>query len=1270
MRLMRILLALFFCVLIDNDAISQDGRQSPGSSVTLQPSPDFLSKMGEVLTSPPNTAAIERFGGVDVDLNTGVVKKSIELRPFVSRGMTVPVSLGFSSLGLRVNDYPTRTGMGWSLSAGGQISRAIYGKDDLIATRYPPNFTVNPSQDDPQFTTYAFELINGGNRDATPDMFTYSFGGYSGKFFFDNSNTIQQVEITNLKIEYNPILNAAWTFKVSTPDGSVYLFGGPGATEKTKIGGTMNFSDYVANAWHLISITNRKGQSIYFTYEEDFISLMLTDKSQTQYKNSPTPIQECQLPSGGLVPTNVTANATMTPSDVTSYMSSKPKRLRKIYNNEGDSLVFDCSETGYPEKLYTKLSYYYNGASVQLQYLFEYINVTSGISTMPFLNKIVEKGANGALKSTGYAFNYYSRNSVPERFSYSQDHWGFYNGKYNSTLIPVPDDPIVAQNFPNATANREPDPYYAVAGMLSSVSYPTGGKDSIIYEPNTKSEYKDVNGYTTLQQNVTANSSYETQYLFTATQGFNLYYDGQVKITITSEYTIPDSPSPHAGSQLEIQNSSGQVVFREYVYPPQTGSTTKTFYITLPIGYYSYKTGAQGANVKSTTSIRIRSGQTPNNQIVQTIIGGMRVKKVITSNNSANPDMVKRYYYGTIDNKEQSTAQYDLKPNYYLPNAVFHSAIYDYHGCLGTYCLATNYASVMYSSPREKLYATDGKLTAYTSVIESIGGDDFEGGAVEHKYQVVQDAAPQIVRGPVSMSVSPYSNSSVWALGETETNYYKKSTSGLVKIKSDQYETIVDSRKGVDLPFYLVSQTGTIQCMQWNNGMIIGPEFIHSMISATRFNIATAWKYLKILTQIEYDENGQNPLTVVTEYEYNDLQYLMLTKRKYTNSKGETYVESFKYPNDYNTLPPYNQMILDNWLDPVIEQKSVLVKQGNVEKDLVKTNVDYTYVNGSMIEPTEVFKTMETQTSSELKILEYDAYRNIRRTEDKAGNNTVYLWGYGGRYAVAKVVVPGLSYAAVISTSGLYQSVLDNMATTPGAMAMELNKLRSIPNSFVSTFVFRHPLGIISETDPNGISKYYEYDQFGRLTLVRDKDNNILKRICYNYYGMVENCASVSSCVDLNADWQNTTTPLRCQLSGCSYSGYQEQEQKDMNPCSPTYNTTRWVTGAYNPAVCSGSGGNITLTYNNQILTNGTGYTAVYTNLTTSQVYTFNIPGFGSGTLGCVPTGTYSLTISKPGNGIYLLFDIGCMMQGGTSAVFSSVNVSSCNQVVLSWDIN
>lgn len=1268
MRLLRVSILIFISVLQGNLIFSQSGGQPPSSLVTVQPSPDYLSKMGEILTSPPNTAAIEKFGGTAVDLNTGVVKKSIELRPFVSKGMSVPVSLGFSSLGLRVNEHPSRTGMGWSLNAGGQISRVIYGKDDLIATRYTPDFIVNPSQDDPQMTTYAWRLSNEGNRDATPDIFSYSFGNYSGKFFFDNSGAIQQIEISNLKIEYNPAIYSDWTFKIITPDGSVYLFGGTGATEKTKIGGTLNFNDFVANAWHLNKITDRNGHIINLLYEEDFISLILTDKSQTHYKNSPTPLQECLLASGTNVPIPVTANATMLPSDITSYMSSKPKRLRKIYNTEGDSLVFEYSAIGYPEKLITQLAYFYNESTANNRFVFEYSNIQSGVSTMPFLDKISEKGSAGANKSNGYKFNYYSKSSVPERFSYSQDHWGFYNGKSNSTLVPKPDDPIVALNFPSATANREPDPQYAVSGMLSSVTYPTGGKDSIIYEPNTKSEYKDLNGYISYQQEMTG--VYETQYAYSSDQYFSIYYDGQVKITLTSTYLLPEAPAPHPGCQLIIQNNLGQTVFSEYVFPPQTGVTTQTYYITLPVGQYKFQTGAQGVNVFNTTSIRVRAGTSADIQLVQSVIGGMRVKKVITSNNSGSPDMVKRYYYGTIDSKDQSTAQYDLKPNYYLASAVFHAAVYNfnYMGCAGTFCLATNYVSVMYSSSKYRTNISDGKLTEYTSVLESIGGDNFEGGMIEHKYHFMQDALPQIIRGPVIASVSPYSNSSIWALGETETNFYKKNAGGLVKVKSEQFETIIDPRKGQDLPFYLVSQITPPQCVQWGSNFILGPEYINALYNVARFNIATAWKYLKKHRQIQYDVNGLNPLTTETEYEYNDLQYLMLTKRKYSNSRGEVYAEEFKYPKDFVASQPYTQMISNNWLDPVIEQTRKLIKSGNVEKLLERTKVDFAVVNSTMIEASEVFKTSGSQTISMLKILEYDTHGNIRRTIGRDGINTIYLWGYGSRYAVAKVIVDNMTYNQVVTNSGVDENVLNSMTTSPEVMRSELNKLRSIPGALVSTFVFKHPVGIISETDANGISKYYEYDQFSRLTVVRDNDNKVTKRICYNYYGMEEACSSVNTCISADPDWQNTNTPLRCQLSGCSYTGYQEQEQKDMNPCSPGYNSTRWVLSAYNPAVCSGSGGNVAITYNNQIFLNPTGFVAIYTSLSTGQVYSFNIPGTGTGTLGCLPAGSYSLTINKPGNNMIMLFDLGCMTQSGTSATFATVNVTFCSQLNINLD--
>jgi hypothetical protein len=69
-----------------------------------------------------------------------------------------------------------------------------------------------------------------------------------------------------------------------------------------------------------------------------------------------------------------------------------------------------------------------------------------------------------------------------------------------------------------------------------------------------------------------------------------------------------------------------------------------------------------------------------------------------------------------------------------------------------------------------------------------------------------------------------------------------------------------------------------------------------------------------------------------------------------------------------------------------------------------------------------------------------------------------------------------------------------------------IDEVRLYPaGSFMNTYTYAQGIGIISKCDFNNIVSYYEYDSFGRLSLIRDQDKNIIKKYAYNYLGMPEN---------------------------------------------------------------------------------------------------------------------------------------------------------------------
>jgi hypothetical protein len=228
--------------------------------------------------------------------------------------------------------------------------------------------------------------------------------------------------------------------------------------------------------------------------------------------------------------------------------------------------------------------------------------------------------------------------------------------------------------------------------------------------------------------------------------------------------------------------------------------------------------------------------------------------------------------------------------------------------------------------------------------------------------------------------------------------------------------------------------------------------------------------------------------------------------------------------------------------------------------------------------------------------------------------------------------------------------------------AGSIDELRLYPENAEMVSYTHDPLiGLTSQCDVNNRINYFKYDTYGRLSQIVDQDKNVLKKYCYNYAGQQENCLDCSE--PTPPDWQNIGSPV-CEQGPCGNTGYQLQQQMDMNSC--TNLGVRYVNVGYNPGVCSPGSGTLISYANNAGLS---GFTITYTDRVTGQPYSFAIPGSGSGVLGCIPSASYTISISKPGNNIYLTFGLGCTTQSGTSAYWAKINIpgflGSCNMVTL-----
>lgn len=435
----------------------------------------------------PTPYAFGTYGQVPIGMFTGTPNLQIPLYTMETDALSIPLTLSYSSSGVRVDEMSTWTGLSWVLQVGGVINRTIRDLPDDFSgeTLYPDGDIENYSWYD---KTKHFNKAADPTVDSEPDLYSYNFMGYSGKFIFKGETnvamTIPYAPIAIKRIKDPSSLERKWQFEITAPNGYTYYFGGGASSGQLVTQSRSNYGlqhcgstgkSFLMNgkmetSWYLTRIKTPRKQNVYFEYVSGVYDYT---QSVSQTLTQPFPGNASTQCTGGHLPPTIPSNSTCA-----LMKTVKEPTLRRIFSDSDSwEMVFSSTRLNWSDfggKLLNLIEIKYNN-EIREVFNFEY-NLES--NKRVFLKQI--QLSNPKKK---YHFSYYDPGGLPERLSPSQDHWGYFNGKNltSSTRVPKLSNHSIWENH---GIDRSPNPQYSIKGMLSEVYYPTGGFDQLEYEGN------------------------------------------------------------------------------------------------------------------------------------------------------------------------------------------------------------------------------------------------------------------------------------------------------------------------------------------------------------------------------------------------------------------------------------------------------------------------------------------------------------------------------------------------------------------------------------------------------------------------------------------------------------------------------------------------------------------------------------------------------------------------------------------------------------------
>ena len=703
----------------------------------------FISVNGQMDIVPPSPQAssISKFVENEVSLSTGTVNVNVPIYEVALDDVTLNINLAYNTKGVLVAENASDVGLGWTLNAGGVITRQVRGRPDEKYMGYMTFNFVEELQNNSTLRQTIGNLNQTGNNpvylDFIPDMYHVTFLGRTIKFIFDNKTkkTVTQPKSDlNVEVNFNHGTYEINGFKITDERGTQYLF----TTYSDMFFKRSSLSDSndetipedqnIKTSWYLQSITTTKGKIITFDY--DLTNIFTFSKVDVK-----SPVLDSKLYRSTIKQYSV--KSITHPQGKILFEKSAQDRLDLNGSKKIDNIKILDNKFQLVKKI--QLNHAYSTSNTQgIDPLLLSLDPQS--SKRLFLNSVEIKNKND-IKVSSYSFEYDSK-VLPNIHSTSIDYWGYYNGFSNPNNL-----------LATTGVRRETVLPYARAGSLKKIIYPTGGFTEFEYDLNyaklpdfagthyLRDFYKDSNIFNQNTLGLMKNNNYFKTYNNDTNPGAQGYYEVPFEVkgeagqkigvslsALLGSNCTPDLNTLGCNTQIRIYTAGNNQIISLITEVSQTINLDPgSYYIRVSNPAFTYHDAFIDpfGFENNPFQIILKWSDVKMDLPYGFIGGGLRIKSIV--NNDGNTSIKKSYDYTGINGK---TTGFLLG----LPNT------YSYRS--GSFAQSQNLISSLTTQPDYSLSSYDNQgVVAYQQVSEFISENSAAKGTTIYTFTAFRDQA-------------------------------------------------------------------------------------------------------------------------------------------------------------------------------------------------------------------------------------------------------------------------------------------------------------------------------------------------------------------------------------------------------------------------------------------------------------------------------------------------------------------------------------------------